>query len=71
LIIVDEFQDTSAEQWELLQRIGRSSQVVAFGDPNQIIYESLHQAQNSVNGKERFCNSLKKQRIFLRAVYII
>jgi DNA helicase-2/ATP-dependent DNA helicase PcrA len=44
LIIVDEFQDTSEEQWKFLKALGEQSQVVAFGDPNQIIYSSLHQA---------------------------
>ncbi len=44
LIIVDEFQDTSQQQWELLQRVGDASQVLTFGDPNQIIYGSLHAA---------------------------
>ena len=44
LVIVDEFQDTSENQWCLLQLLGSESQVVAFGDPNQIIYESLHGA---------------------------
>jgi DNA helicase-2/ATP-dependent DNA helicase PcrA len=44
LIIVDEFQDTSEEQWKLLQLLGGASQVLAFGDPNQIIYSSLHAA---------------------------
>ena len=42
LIVVDEFQDSGAEQWGLLQRIGQNSQVIAFGDPNQIIYERMH-----------------------------
>lgn len=44
VIIVDEFQDTSQEQWELLQLIGEKSEVSVFGDPNQIIYEGLHKA---------------------------
>lgn len=44
LIIVDEFQDTSEEQWRFLKTLGDKSQVIAFGDPNQIIYSSLHQA---------------------------
>jgi superfamily I DNA/RNA helicase len=42
LILVDEFQDTSEDQWRLLQLLGESSQVIAFADPNQIIYSSLH-----------------------------
>lgn len=44
LVIVDEFQDTSEHQWCMLQLLGENSQVVAFGDPNQIIYSSLHGA---------------------------
>jgi superfamily I DNA/RNA helicase len=44
LIIVDEFQDTSEAQWELLKALGAQSAVIAFGDPNQIIYSSLHAA---------------------------
>lgn len=44
LIIVDEFQDSSEEQWQLLKLIGQDSQVIAFGDPNQIIYSSMHSA---------------------------
>lgn len=41
LIIVEEFQDTSEEQWQLLQLIGESAQVLALADPNQIIYSSF------------------------------
>jgi DNA helicase-2/ATP-dependent DNA helicase PcrA len=44
LVIVDEFQDSSGEQWGFLKRIGQESQVIAFGDPNQIIYERMHGA---------------------------
>lgn len=41
LIVVDEFQDTSEEQWQLLRLIGESAQVLALADPNQIIYSSF------------------------------
>lgn len=44
LVVVDEFQDTSQSQWEFLKALGGPCQVVAFGDPNQIIYSSLHAA---------------------------
>lgn len=44
LIIVDEFQDTSESQWRFVQALGDHSQVVAFADPNQIIYASMHGA---------------------------
>jgi DNA helicase-2/ATP-dependent DNA helicase PcrA len=43
-IVIDEFQDTSEDQWTFLKQLGARSQVVALGDPNQIIYSSLHQA---------------------------
>lgn len=39
IIIVDEFQDTNDEQFEFLQAIGVSSQVLAFGDSNQVLYD--------------------------------
>jgi len=44
LIIVDEFEDTSEAQWAFLQVLGKDSQVIVLGDPNQIIYSSLHKA---------------------------
>ena len=44
VIIVDEFQDTSQQQWDLLRLIGDESSVTVFGDPNQIIYSGLHKA---------------------------
>jgi len=47
LIIADEFQDTSAGQWGLLRAVGADSQVLAFGDPNQIIYSSMHAATSA------------------------
>lgn len=53
LIMVDEFQDTSEEQWRLLKAMGEASQVVAFADPNQIIYSSLHEATQ--RRLEEFC----------------
>lgn len=44
LVVADEFQDTSPDQWRLLKLIGSESQVMAFADPDQIIYGQLHQA---------------------------
>jgi hypothetical protein len=43
-IVVDEFQDTRAEQWSFLRLLGEASRVVALGDPDQMIYERQHQA---------------------------
>ena len=44
LIIVDEFQDTSKDHWRFLKELGNDSQIIAFGDLNQIIYESSYEA---------------------------
>jgi DNA helicase-2/ATP-dependent DNA helicase PcrA len=39
LIIVDEFQDTNTEEWAMIWQLGRSSRLVALGDPKQRIYD--------------------------------
>lgn len=38
LVICDEFQDTSDEQWSLLRRLGQSARLLLLADPNQMIY---------------------------------
>jgi len=39
LIIVDEFQDTNAEEWRMISQLGRRSRLIALGDPKQRIYD--------------------------------
>lgn len=39
LIIVDEFQDTNAEEWAMISALGRRSRLIALGDPKQRIYD--------------------------------
>lgn len=39
LIIVDEFQDTNAEEWAMISQLGRFSRLIALGDPKQRIYD--------------------------------
>ncbi|KXV15810.1 DNA helicase UvrD [Caballeronia megalochromosomata] len=39
LIILDEFQDTDADQWALMRLLGQQSRLIALGDPEQRIYE--------------------------------
>ncbi|MEO8382209.1 MAG: UvrD-helicase domain-containing protein [Acidobacteriota bacterium] len=39
-LIVDEFQDTTAEQTAFLRLLGGDGRLLAFGDPHQMIYES-------------------------------
>jgi DNA helicase-2/ATP-dependent DNA helicase PcrA len=38
VVICDEFQDTSDEQWELLTLLGETARLVLLADPNQMIY---------------------------------
>jgi DNA helicase-2/ATP-dependent DNA helicase PcrA len=38
IALVDEFQDTNAEQWELIKIIAEGSRLVCFADPDQMIY---------------------------------
>lgn len=39
LIIVDEFQDTNAEEWAMIAQLGQHSRLIALGDPKQRIYD--------------------------------
>jgi DNA helicase II / ATP-dependent DNA helicase PcrA len=39
LVVCDELQDTSDEQWELLELLGETARLVLLGDPNQMIYQ--------------------------------
>ena len=39
LIIVDEFQDTSTDEWDMIEQLGKHSRIVAMGDPKQRIYD--------------------------------
>ncbi len=38
-IILDEFQDTNAAEWKLIQTLGIKSRLIALADPDQRIYE--------------------------------
>ena len=39
IIILDEFQDTNAEEWRMIQALGATSHLIALADPDQRIYE--------------------------------
>lgn len=52
-IIIDEFQDTSADTWMFLKLLGDRSRVLALGDPNQMIYQRQHKA--ATRRMEEFC----------------
>lgn len=40
-IILDEFQDTSAEQWRVVQALGLNSTLIALADPEQRIFDLI------------------------------
>lgn len=39
VIILDEFQDTNLDEWNLMSVLGRSSRLIALADPDQRIYD--------------------------------
>ena len=40
-VILDEFQDTNAEQWNVIRAIGIDSKLLAFADPEQRIFDFI------------------------------
>jgi len=40
-IILDEFQDTSAQQWRAVEAIGKTSTLIALADPEQRIFDFI------------------------------
>lgn len=40
-IVLDEFQDTNAEQWNVVKALGRNSTLVSLADPKQRIYDFM------------------------------
>jgi DNA helicase-2/ATP-dependent DNA helicase PcrA len=39
LIVLDEFQDTNADQWRVVQQLGKEATLIALADPEQRIYD--------------------------------
>lgn len=47
LVVLDEFQDTTDDQWALVQTLGQYSRLIALGDPDQRIYDFVEGASDS------------------------
>ena len=41
IIILDEFQDTAADQWHVIQALGQNSELLALADPEQRIFDFI------------------------------
>lgn len=39
IVILDEFQDTNLDEWQLIRRLGTVCQLIALADPDQRIYD--------------------------------
>jgi DNA helicase-2/ATP-dependent DNA helicase PcrA len=60
LVLVDEFQDTDADQWTLIRTLSEGSEIIALGDSEQRIYE--WRSGVSETRLEDFGNTLKCER---------
>lgn len=49
VIIFDEFQDTNAEQWNVVQALGEFSTLLALADPEQRIYDFIGADRERLN----------------------
>lgn len=47
LIVLDEFQDTTDDQWDLVKTLGWQSRLIALGDPDQRIYDFVEGASDT------------------------
>lgn len=68
VIIVDEFQDTNQEQWQLIKTLSENSRLICFADPNQMIFrwrgasgDRLNQFINERHAKECFLQTKCKR----------
>ncbi|MCK4794655.1 MAG: UvrD-helicase domain-containing protein, partial [Desulfobacteraceae bacterium] len=49
IVVVDEFQDTNNEQWEIIKRISEYSRLCCFADPDQMIHRFRGATDNRID----------------------
>jgi len=49
IIVVDEFQDTNDEQWDLIKLLAKHSRIGCFADPDQMIHRFRGASDNRLN----------------------
>jgi DNA helicase-2/ATP-dependent DNA helicase PcrA len=59
LIILDEFQDTNAEQWRVVQALGQHSDLLALADPAQRIYDFIGADPERLNHFKEFFSPIE------------
>ena len=55
-IVLDEFQDTNAGQWDVVKALSRHSTICALGDPEQRIYDWIGADPERLEHFRRHCN---------------
>jgi len=63
LIILDEFQDTNADQWRVVQQLGCEGTLVALADPEQRIYDWIGADPARL---DQFCTTFEHKEIVLQ-----
>jgi DNA helicase-2/ATP-dependent DNA helicase PcrA len=59
IIIIDEFQDTNGEQWELIKVISKRSRLICMADPDQMIYSWRGACEDRLQQLIDECNAKK------------
>lgn len=49
ILVVDEFQDTNADEWAMVRELGKRSRIIGLADPDQRIYEFRGADPNRLN----------------------